>query len=60
MKMRDKMTWLHKVPPSVLIVVSFAAVILIGALLLMLPISSKTGMSTGFVDSLSPRSRPPG
>lgn len=52
MKMRDKTTWLHKVPPSVLIVVSFAAVILIGALLLMLPISSKTGMSTGFTDSL--------
>lgn len=40
------------IPPVRLIVVSFAVVILIGTFLLMLPVCSRNGMPTAFIDSL--------
>jgi trk system potassium uptake protein TrkH len=43
---------LKNIPPVRLIVVSFAVIILAGALLLTLPISSKSGNPTSFIDSL--------
>ncbi len=43
---------LRGMPPVRLIVVSFAVVILIGAVLLTLPIASRSGLPTGFIDSL--------
>lgn len=43
---------LKNVPPVRLIVVSFAIVILIGAFLLTLPVASRSGLPTGFVDAL--------
>lgn len=43
---------LRSVPPVRLIVVSFAVVILVGAVLLTLPIVSRSGLPTGFIDSL--------
>lgn len=52
MRMNTRVGWTRKIPPSILIVVSFAAVIFTGGLLLTLPFASKTGVSTPFVDSL--------
>ncbi len=43
---------LRSVPPVRLIVVSFAIVILVGAVLLTLPMASRSGLPTGFIDSL--------
>ncbi len=43
---------LKNVLPVRLIVVSFAVVILVGAVLLTLPVTSRNGMPTGFIDSL--------
>lgn len=44
--------WLHKVPPVRLIVISFAIVIFAGACLLTLPLCTKNGQSTTFLDAL--------
>ncbi|MCY1713310.1 TrkH family potassium uptake protein [Caproiciproducens galactitolivorans] len=43
---------MKNVPPVRLIVVSFAIVILVGAFLLTLPVASRSGLPTGFVDAL--------
>ncbi|OPJ55182.1 TrkH family potassium uptake protein [Alkalithermobacter paradoxus] len=42
----------HRYTPSQIIVVGFAAVILLGAILLNLPIASKSGESIGFINAL--------
>ncbi|MCH4239127.1 MAG: cation transport protein [Oscillospiraceae bacterium] len=44
--------WMHKVPPVRLIVISFALVILVGACLLTLPVCTKAGHATTFLDAL--------
>ena len=44
--------WLHKVPPVRLIVISFAIIIFVGACLLTLPLCTKDGQSTTFLDAL--------
>jgi trk system potassium uptake protein len=44
--------WLRSVPPVRLIVVSFFIVIMVGAILFPLPICSKTGRPTMFIDAL--------
>lgn len=49
MKMRRK---LRKINPYLIIICSFAGVIAIGCVLLMLPAASSTGRSIGFVDAL--------
>lgn len=43
---------LRDIPPVRLIVVSFAIVILTGTFLLMLPVSSRSGLPTSFIDAL--------
>lgn len=42
----------NKMNPGEVMVIGFASIILIGTLILMLPISSKTGESIGFLDAL--------
>ncbi|ANA79365.1 Trk family potassium uptake protein [Paenibacillus glucanolyticus] len=49
--MNSKLKWLRLSPPQIL-VLGFAAIIFIGAALLMLPISSRTGEPLGFIDAL--------
>lgn len=49
--MNSKLKWLRLSPPQIL-VLGFAAIIFIGAALLMLPISSRTGEPLGFIDVL--------
>lgn len=49
--MNKKLKWLTSSPPRFL-VVGFAAIILLGTVLLMLPISTHTGGSLGFIDAL--------
>ena len=44
--------WMHKVPPVRLIVISFAIIILVGACLLTLPVCTKAGQITSFLDAL--------
>lgn len=43
---------LLKLSPPQILVIGFASIILVGALLLMLPISSTSGNSVGFIDAL--------
>ncbi|MGG3281681.1 TrkH family potassium uptake protein [Paenibacillus solani] len=49
--MNEKIKWLTLSPPRIL-VLGFAAIILLGTVLLMLPISTRTGESLGFIDAL--------
>lgn len=49
--MNSKLKWLRLSPPQIL-VLGFAAIILIGTALLMLPISSRTGEPLSFIDAL--------
>lgn len=49
--MNEKLKWLTLSPPRIL-VLGFAAIILLGTALLMLPISTRTGESLGFIDAL--------
>ncbi|KOR82583.1 TrkH family potassium uptake protein [Paenibacillus solani] len=49
--MNEKLKWLRLSPPRIL-VLGFAAIILLGTALLMLPISTRTGESLGFIDAL--------
>jgi trk system potassium uptake protein TrkH len=49
--LNSKLKWLRLSPPQIL-VLGFAAIIFIGAALLMLPISSRTGEPLGFIDAL--------
>jgi len=49
--LNEKLKWLTLSPPRIL-VLGFAAIILLGTALLMLPISTRTGESLGFVDAL--------
>ncbi len=42
----------EKLPPSIAIMLGFAAMIIAGAALLTLPIASRSGQSTGFLDAL--------
>lgn len=49
--MNEKLKWLTLSPPRIL-VLGFAAIIVLGTVLLMLPISSRTGESLGFIDAL--------
>jgi trk system potassium uptake protein TrkH len=50
----QSMTWLEstKLSPAQLVILSFALIILIGALLLVLPISAQAGKTVSFVDAL--------
>ena len=45
-------SWLHRISPPQMMIIGFASVILIGALLLTTPFASKDGHWTGFLDSL--------
>lgn len=49
-KPRDRKRW--KLSPTQIIAVTFAAIILVGAGLLMLPVSSRSGISCGFLPGL--------
>lgn len=49
---KKSLSGLSKMPPARVMVVGFALIILIGALLLNLPIATKSGESIGFIDAL--------
>lgn len=51
-RMNDIFQFIKKQPPARLIPLGFASVILLGACLLLLPISAKPGMEVGFTDAL--------
>ncbi|WP_438347191.1 TrkH family potassium uptake protein [Paenibacillus sp. FA6] len=49
--MKLKLSWIRLAPPQIL-VLGFASIIMLGALLLTLPISNATGKSLAFIDAL--------
>src|SRR5699024_1631042 len=51
-KIKNKITERIMLKPGMLLVVGIATVILIGAIILNLPISSQDGMSIGFIDAI--------